>query len=534
MASDRSRNRRGERPKPHHPRRSPNFDSGILNEPLILFGGQHTHVDPKTGISLYGPYSPAGQRQPVLRSIIVGVVGPPAMIADAEQWLAACQGLLTNEGSEPFLRPHFPGIHPESPFRCELVFGRTWNQPIRQADITAAIAETREPRRIKQVVDLYVDAIDVLRGREPVPHVILCCIPQDVIDQCTALRMASGKVHRPKLSREARRIRQDIDRGQLSLFGDTSASLGIEDAIEGHQNLRRGLKAVSMQFGIPTQLMWPRTMDITGKPPAPGQRQVQDIATRAWNFTTALYHKAGGSPWRLDGVSNDVCFVGVSFYRETLETNPRLRTSMAQAFTAAGDGYVLRGNSFEWSKSQERSPHLDQKSAAALIRDVLDLYQRQNQRSLPSRIVIHKTSRYLEDELLGFEEACRIVPQRDFVAFGHRGIQFYRTGDYPPVRGTFVKFSNAEFALYTDGYIPYLRTYPGARIPRPLEILEHHGDSPWNVMLREVLALTKMNWNTADFSCSMPITVAFSRRVGEVLAELPHDLPPRPEYRFYM
>ena len=35
-----------------------------------------------------------------------------------------------------------------------------------------------------------------------------------------------------------------------------------------------------------------------------------------------------------------MCFVGVSFYRETLQDNPMLRTSMAQAFTAARDGYV--------------------------------------------------------------------------------------------------------------------------------------------------------------------------------------------------
>jgi len=534
MSNSSYRKTTGARQKPR-PHRSPNFDSGVLHEPLILFGGQHTHVDPKTGISLYGPYSPAGQREPVLTTIIVGIVGPPAMIADAEQWLSVCRGMLTNDGSEPFLHPHFPGLNRDSPFGCELVFGETWNQGIRVSDINTAIAEPEDHRRIKRVVDLYIDAIDVLRNRDPQPHVVLCCIPQDIVDECTGLARQISRARRPKLSRQARKVRRDVLSGQRYLFEDMGPSLGLEDAVEGHQNLRRGLKAESMQFGIPTQLIWPRTLDITGRPTAPGMRQVQDIATRAWNFTTALYHKAGGSPWRLDGVRGDVCFVGVSFYREILEANPMLRTSMAQAFTAAGDGYVLRGNSFEWSDSQrERSPHLDSKSAAALIRDVLELYQRQNRRSLPSRLVIHKTSRFSDEEIQGFEAACRIVPQHDFVAFGNRGIQFYRTGDYPPVRGTFVKFSDTEFALYTDGYIPYLRTYPGARIPRPVEIIEHHGDSPWNIVLQEVLALTKMNWNTADFSCSMPITVAFSRKVGEVLAELPQELPPRPEYRYYM
>ncbi len=533
MATKRSRsaNRSGGR----RIRRSPSFDSGVLDEPQILFGGQHPHVDPKTGISLYGPYSPIGQAEPILTSIIVGVVGTPSLIADTGQWLSACQGVLANDGSEPFLRPHFPGVNRDSRFGSDLVFGDTWSQAIRQADLTAALTEPDERVQIQKVIDLYIDAIDVLHSRDSRPHVILCCIPQDVIDSCTTLSRRSKKPRKRKLSRAQQRARRDQLAGQRHLFDDMSPRLGIEDVVEGHQNLRRGLKAEAMQFGIPTQLVWPRTLQTSDRPPKPGERGLQDLATRAWNFTTALYHKAGGSPWRLDGVDPEVCFVGVSFYREVLEENPRLRTSMAQAFTSAGDGYVLRGNSFEWTRSEgERSPHLDSRSASALIADVLELYRRQNQGSVPRRVVIHKTSRFADEELDGFEAACSVVPQHDFVAFGNRGIQFYRTGDYPPLRGMYVKFSDTEFALYTDGFIPYLRTYPGARIPRPLEILEHHGDSPWNVMLREVLALTKMNWNTADFSCSMPITVAFSRKVGEILAELPADVQPRPAYRFYM
>jgi hypothetical protein len=36
----------------------------------------------------------------------------------------------------------------------------------------------------------------------------------------------------------------------------------------------------------------------------------------------------------------------------------------------------------------------------------------------------------------------------------------------------------------------------------------------------EILVLTKMNWNTAAFACNEPITVAFSRKLGQILAEL--------------
>ncbi|MCZ7369967.1 MAG: hypothetical protein O8C66_05615 [Candidatus Methanoperedens sp.] len=82
---------------------------------------------------------------------------------------------------------------------------------------------------------------------------------------------------------------------------------------------------------------------------------------------------------------------------------------MAQTFTAAGDGYVLRGNSFEWDESSYgKSPHLNQQSAASLMQAVIDLYKRQNRGSLPSRVVVHKTSRFWEEELAGFKDALQV------------------------------------------------------------------------------------------------------------------------------
>ena len=50
----------------------------------------------------------------------------------------------------------------------------------------------------------------------------------------------------------------------------------------------------------------------------------------------------------------------------------------------------------------------------------------------------------------------------------------------------------------------------------------------------ELLALTKMNVNNAAFSDGTPITLAFSRRVSEVLKQVGPDMPVRAEYSFYM
>lgn len=512
---------------------SPAFESGVLSEPLLVFGGQHQHIDPKTGLALYGPYSLMGQSKPPITSIILGTVGPSAMLADAEQWLKACQNVVANEGSEPFLYPHFPGINVGLPFQCELIYGDTWREQIKDGQIDKAIEIGNFYARIEQIIKIYTEAIMTLSQRDPKPNVILCCIPQKVIDYCTT-NARSKEIKRIKISKSERNALEAVKIGQKFLFKEMNPILGIEDGGFPYENLRRGLKAEGMQHGIPTQLVWPQTLQITEQI-GESKKSNQDIATRAWNFITALYHKAGGSPWRLAEVEKGVCFVGISFYKELHETNPYLRTSLAQAFTSAGDGYVLRGKTFEWKKDEEsKAPHLDQTSAYSLITDIIDLYKRQNRGSLPDRIVIHKSSRFWEDERNGFEEACKNIPRRDLVALGWRSIQFYRPGNFPPLRGTYVKFSENNFLLYLLGYIPYLRTYPGPRAPQPIEILEHYGDSPWNTVLTELLALTKMNWNTADFACGKPVTLAFSQRVGQILAEFPKHRKPKEEYRFYM
>ncbi len=511
--------------------RLPNFDSGVLPEPLLAFGGNHTHPDPKTGLSLYGPYTISGQNTPSLSRIIIGIIGTGISVANTQQWLKACECVLINDGSDPFQYPHFPGFSANLPFQCELTYGEAWCELINNDSLQNAISIPNFYNRIKSVVNLYLSSIETLSQRDPKPNIILCCIPQEVVDFCTVRRTRSGEEKRKKP--KAEKIFENIAKtGQAFMFSDMNPNLGVEDEESGHQNLRRGLKAECMQFGIPTQLVWPRTVELVDNSTSSGKSKVQDIATRAWNFMTALYHKAGGTPWRLANVEPGTCFIGISFYRETSQQNTHLRTAMAQTFTSAGDGYVLRGNTFEWNDF--RSPHLDIKSAASLIHDVLNLYQRQNRGMIPSRLVVHKSSKFWDEELAGFKEACKSIPRKDFVSIGQRGIQFYRTGEYPALRGTFIKFSDTNFLLYTVGYIPFLRTYPGARVPQPLEILEHIGDSPWHFILQEILGLTKMNWNTADFACSEPITLAFSHRVGQILAELPERLPFRSEYRFYM
>jgi hypothetical protein len=60
-------------------------------------------------------------------------------------------------------------------------------------------------------------------------------------------------------------------------------------------------------------------------------------------------------------------------------------------------------------------------------------------------------------------------------------------------------------------------------------------DGPnWETLLKETLALTKMNWNNTQFDGGLPITMRAARQVGEILKHVPEGGMPDPRYRFYM
>lgn len=499
---------------------TPSFESGVIAEPLLLFGGHRSHIDPKTGLSLYGPYTISDQERPPLTSITVGFVGPSTLLSAASNWLAHCQSAVLNDGRQPFLYPHFPGFSAEFPFQCGLTLGDSWREALNDVKLAAALRNPDREKRISEVAEIYAAGVHNLSERQPKPNVIVCVIADGTAEKCREGVLASSR-HRSNSSRKMAASLQQL------LFGPEPTELvGDKDENSGqtHHDLRRTLKAEAMAFGIPTQILLEETFR-----PRAGRRQ--DAATTAWNFFTALYHKADGHPWRLADAKPGTCYVGVSFFREFTENH--LRTSLAQAFTHTGDGFVLRGKPFEWDRSQGPSPHLSAANARDLLSEVIEVYQRHRD-VRPERVVVHKSSRFSPEELQGFKEALQGVPFWDLVAFGKRGTQFLRLGQYPPLRGTWVRFDDTNYLLYTQGYVPFLRTYPGMRSPQPQEILELVGTSPADTVMREVLALTKLNWNSADFSCDEPITLAFSRKVGEILAELKPSVNPQKEYKFYM
>ncbi len=214
-----------------------------------------------------------------------------------------------------------------------------------------------------------------------------------------------------------------------------------------------------------------------------------------------------------------------------------MRTSVAQAFDENGEGLVLRGHSFNWDEDKQgKSPHLSAELSEQLVNLVFEKYKNQRGGQLPRRVVIHKSSRFEQDERSGFEKALSQVSQYDLVSLVPVSYaRLIRLGQYPPLRGTRFTIGETTY-MYTTGYLYSRGEYPHGHVPSPLQITDHVGDTPLRELAIELMVLTKMNWNSANFSGLMPITLRFSRLVGDILKECQDsdDPGPQPQYKYYM
>jgi len=157
-------------------------------------------------------------------------------------------------------------------------------------------------------------------------------------------------------------------------------------------------------------------------------------------------------------------------------------------------------------------------------------------RQAARRVVVHKTSQYWPKEREGFRSALsNRVAHYDLLSLSRQStVRLITTSKYPPLRGTRFSIENLDF-VYTTGFLTELSEYHGLHVPAPLRVSDHVGqDTPREVLLKEVLILTKLNWNSARLGGLLPITIKFSELVGDVLREIPPDREPLPQFKFYI
>jgi hypothetical protein len=504
----------------------PAFGTLFIEEPKLLFAGNFASVDSKTGIEHYGPYRTATS------PVRIGVIGTGRGIDAFKQYLDASKQRVSPGRNargrfyDSLIFPDFPGANITSSFRTEFLTDVTLQRSIPEELFRKGVEPANVSTKLRQVTELVVKELAALADAEPEPNVVAVIMPPIVERECarvgatvrtTKVILTPGK----KLTRRFEREREKT--GQEFFPFDFRETL--EEGQKGFWNIHHALKAHAMRFAIPTQLVWENRLRGVGV--------TQDPASVAWNFFTALYYKGGNVPWLPQHVPPNTCYVGVSFYQESPLKDAATQTSLAQVFSGSGEGMVLKGQRAVIDKKRDRKPHLDETGAEQLLRQAIDLYA-QHHGAKPSRVVLHKSSRYWPEELVGFKEALGDIYRYDFLTLERLDTRFMRLGKEPPLRGTVITLAPRHHVIFCVGYIPYLGAYPGFRIPNPLEVVEHHGESPTELICQEIMALTKLNWNSCSFASSDPITVLFARTVGRILTELPPGVLPQTKYKFYM
>lgn len=502
-----------------------------IDEPNLVFGNLNEEKDPRLGMSYFGPYFSPGESAPSPSRIRIGIVGDGDSTTVARRVIARLGTRIPSDHTNKWLYPDYDGFTLANPVRCEFESVESQDGLLLPQEVRQVLNITETNSRIAAAVNLIVSKVEKFIQEDSPPDVIVVALPPEVEKYCGIGDRTRG-AKSPSFTEVERLIAELKETGQRFLEDWGLEISGEPEAPpERDFDLRNALKGKVMRLSqaIPVQILRdePAQKFLSGE----GVRDGSLIPAHfAWNFATGLYYKAKGKPWRLAKFPKGTCYVGISFFRDLRHPDQRLQTSMAQVFTHSGDGFVLRGSEVTVDEGSKEA-HLSEKQAAELLSDVLSKYRKKA--GEPTRIVLHKTSGFAEMERRGFLGAIGSLAY-DLVSFHDDDpIRFLRYGNYPVLRGTLVTLSKGEHVLYTSGYVPRIRYYPGVRIPQPLH-LRHEGASPICAVAEEILGLTKLNWNTTTFATRRPITLEFARQVGKVLSELEPGAKVQEHYRFYM
>jgi hypothetical protein len=469
-----------------------------LSEPYLIFG-EGKSICPREGIARLKVYDTVQATRK--QELLIGIIGIEEDIENMKDWLKKFESFIPANplGKQKGLFKSFPGFNLEQGFCAKFLYDTNFERILSPNDITKVLKAKNYEQRVLEAVDLFAENVRFLSDLKNC-DVIICVIP----------KLFEGKI-----------VKENKDEEPVEITADD------EETTASEVNFRRALKAKIMQFNTPIQIIREYILHNNNKS--------QDTATKAWNLCTALYYKGLQTiAWKLDVDENKpkVCFVGIGFYRSRDKTT--IQTSLAQIFNENGKGVILRGTQVVEDKN-DRKPHLSYEQSYLLLKESLTKYKFATG-MMPGRLVLHKTSKYYEDEVAGFVKAMeeKNITEYDMVTVMETELRFFRNNLYPPVRGSLFSLSEERYVLYTRGSVHQYQTYPGMYIPAPLEIRIVKNVSSTKTICREILGLTKMNWNNTQFDNKYPITIGCARRVGEIMKYLSGRDVPKESYAFYM
>lgn len=284
-------------------------------------------------------------------------------------------------------------------------------------------------------------------------------------------------------------------------------------------NLHDLTKAYCVQRGIASQLVRERTLE------------KQFDCEVMWWLALSLYAKSMRTPWLLEGLPATTAFVGIGFgvLREPTSRG-HIVLGCSHIYTSDGLGLTYRLSKVENPVFVQKNPHLSEDDALRLAEDIRQLFFDSRGR-LPERVVIHKRTQFMKAEREGLLKGLRDVPFVDLVEINVEPTVRctasvvtaggFAPGGSPVDRGTAILFDRFKFLLWVNGNArPTSESenyYMGRfRIPAPVLVKKHWGPSNLDDLAAEILALSKMNWNSFDLYTRLPATIHSSNEIARI------------------
>lgn len=288
-------------------------------------------------------------------------------------------------------------------------------------------------------------------------------------------------------------------------------------------DLHDSVKAFCVQRGIATQFLRQDTLR---------DPQVNRVM---WWLSLALYAKSKRTPWVLKGLSDGTAYVGFGYSVDRKAVRgSQIILGCSHMYNARGEGMEYRLSKVENPIWRRKNPFMSRDDAARVGRAIQELYFKARG-ELPRRVVVHKRSPFIEEERAGLREGLRGVDALDLLEINSTPLRYVASkidqrgaiGEdrWPVKRGTVVALDRHSALLWLHGAAPAINPgrnyYQGKRrIPGPLLIKRHAGEAELVLVAEEILALSKMDWNSFDMYQQLPATVQSSREIARIGALL--------------
>ncbi len=280
------------------------------------------------------------------------------------------------------------------------------------------------------------------------------------------------------------------------------------------------IKAYAAQRSIATQLIREKTLNDSSL-----SCQIH------WWLSLSFYAKSLRTPWILDNVDENTAFAGIGYSIDPTKKEGKVLLGCSHIFNSKGEGLKYKLSKVENPVIIQKNPHLSREDAIKFGSTIRQLFW-ESMGKMPERVVVHKRTFFTKEERQGIVEGLGDIDNVDLIEINfERDIKYVASkikdgkphiDGFPLNRGTCVQIDASSILLWTHGAVAhahnqYYKYYKGGRrIPAPLRIKKHHGNSDVGTIANEILGLTKMHWNTFDMYTQLPATIHSSSEIARI------------------